>query len=132
MTSLWQLSNSMEPQHHSRMSQVGRDHSSSPGPTSLLKQSHPGAHGTGLNPDGLGISPERETPHPLWVICSVLGYLHNKEILFQVQPPMQWFLPRAPCLLLGYLLLPLPFSHFQPCLQLRLAQNCSEKPELLR
>lgn len=67
------------------MSQVRRDRSSSPAPTSLLKQCHSRAHGTGLLPDVLGIAPGRETIHPPWVICSVLRYLHNEEILFHVQ-----------------------------------------------
>lgn len=30
---------------------------------------HPGAHGTGLPPDGSGVSPVRETPQALWAAC---------------------------------------------------------------
>ncbi|TRZ07525.1 hypothetical protein HGM15179_019579 [Zosterops borbonicus] len=37
--------------------------------TSLLKQGHPRAHGTGLCPDSSRISPVRETLQPLWAIC---------------------------------------------------------------
>lgn len=44
-----------------RVAQVERDHSGSSGPSSLLKQGHLGAHGTGLHPDGSRISPVRET-----------------------------------------------------------------------
>lgn len=38
----------------------------SPGPMSLLGQSHLRPHGTGLCPDSSGIYPVRETPHPSW------------------------------------------------------------------
>lgn len=48
-----------------RMGQAGRDHRESSGPTSLLKQGHPRAHGTGLCPDGSGMSLVMETPQPL-------------------------------------------------------------------
>lgn len=61
------------------MGQVGRFHSGSPGSTSLLKQGCPGVHCAGLYPDGSGISLGRETPHPLWVFCSVHGHYTVKH-----------------------------------------------------
>lgn len=45
------LLNSLKIENH-RMGQVEREHRGSYGPTSLFKQGHPGAHGTGLHPDG--------------------------------------------------------------------------------
>lgn len=43
-----------------RMGQARMDYSGSSGPTSLLKQGHPTAHGRGLCPDGSGIPPVRD------------------------------------------------------------------------
>ena len=51
----------------------------SSGPTSLLQQGHPRAQGTGLCPEGSGISPVRETPCPLWTICSGLGHCPGQK-----------------------------------------------------
>ena len=80
-------------------SQGGRDHSRSSGPTSLLKQSHPRAHGTGLCPQGSEIIPARDTPLPLWATC----HLHRKEVVHQVQVvfPVQ-ALPIASCHIAGH------------------------------
>ena len=44
-----------------RMGQVGRDHCGLSGPTSVLQQGRPRAHGTGWRPDGSGISPASKT-----------------------------------------------------------------------
>lgn len=49
---------------------VRLDHSGTSGPASLLMQGHPSVDGTGLRPDGAGMSPGRGTPCPLWTICS--------------------------------------------------------------
>lgn len=54
-----------------RMGQAGRDHSGSSDPTSLLRQSHPRAHGAGLCPDSSWISPAKENLQPLWAICCI-------------------------------------------------------------
>lgn len=85
-------------QNH-RMGQVGSDHSGSSGPVSLIKQGHLRAHGTGLCPDGSGLSPVEETPHPLWATCSSVQSLHSKEVLphIQVELPGHQFLPIASC-----------------------------------
>lgn len=50
-----------------------------PGPVSLLKHG-PRAHGTGLQPDGHGISPVRETPQPLWASCCGAWSLHSEKV----------------------------------------------------
>lgn len=50
-----------------RTGMVGREHSGLLGPTSLLKQGLPRAHGTRLHPDSSCISPVEETPQLLWV-----------------------------------------------------------------
>lgn len=42
----------------------------SSGSTSLLKQAHPRAHGREWHPDSSWVSPMRETPQLLWLICS--------------------------------------------------------------
>lgn len=49
---------------------VGKDHT---GPTTLLKQGQTRTHDTGLCPQGLWISPERETPHPSGQRVPVVG-----------------------------------------------------------
>lgn len=46
---------------------------------SLLKKGHPRAHGTEMCPAGSGVSPGRDTPHPLRAACSVLGYCSGKR-----------------------------------------------------
>lgn len=52
-----------------------------PSPTSLLKQGHPRAQRTGLHPVSSEIFPVRETPHPLWAVCSSVQSLHSKIVL---------------------------------------------------
>ena len=55
-----------EPQSHS-MVEVGRDLCGSPSPTPCRSRV---THSTGPCPGGAGISPEKETPQPLWAACS--------------------------------------------------------------
>lgn len=50
-------------QNH-RVVHVGRDHTGSSGPTSLLTLGLPRSQGTGLCPNGSGITPVKETPQP--------------------------------------------------------------------
>lgn len=63
------------------MVMFGRDHSESPGPTSLLRQDHPRTHGTWLCPGGSWVSPVREMPQPLWQPFPVPGHPHSYEWL---------------------------------------------------
>lgn len=66
------------------MGQVGRDCSGVSGTVSLLQQTHFRAQDTGLCPDSSGISPVRETQHPLQTICSGLGHC-TIPVLHRVQ-----------------------------------------------
>lgn len=74
-----------------RLSQFESDHSGPSGPTSLLKQDHSRAHGTGLLSKWfLNISREGQSPTSL-----VLSHLHSKDLHIQVELPVHWFLPIA-------------------------------------
>lgn len=64
-----------------RIGKVGRHHSRSSAPASLLKQGYPRAHGTELHPEGSRISLVREAPQRLWAPCSSVWSLHCKEFL---------------------------------------------------
>lgn len=77
------------------MGKVGKDYSGSPGPASLLKQSHPGAHGTGLQPDSSWKVPVKESLQLLWATCCSAWSLVTDgpdffPLLFLVQNPGQW------------------------------------------
>lgn len=62
------------------MSQVGREHSDSSRPTSLLKHACPRARFTGLYPDVSGILPVRKMAHPLGSV-PVYDHPHSKEVI---------------------------------------------------
>lgn len=81
------------------MGQAARDTRGSPGPTSLLKQGRPRAHGTGSRPDGSGISPASKAPRPFWAICPSARSPHSKV------------LPRVLVELLGISSSPFVFYH---------------------
>lgn len=60
-------------------------------------------NGTGLHPDGFGISPVGETPHPVWVVwvvCSSAWSLYRKVALphVRVELPVPQLLPISPCI----------------------------------
>lgn len=57
---VWKQVTSISQNH--RMDRIGRDHSRSSNPTSLLKQPQPRAHGTGLHPHSPWMSPVRGPP----------------------------------------------------------------------
>lgn len=55
---------------------------------SLLKQSDPRAHGTGLQSDSSGVSAVRDAPHPLWAMCPSARSRHCGQVLPHVQVPL--------------------------------------------
>lgn len=72
--------------HNRRLFETGRDHSWSSGPSSMLKQGHTRAHGTGLCPDGSWRSPMRDTTIYLKnllqcpVTCTVEKFFLNIQV----------------------------------------------------
>lgn len=66
-----------------RMGPVRRHRRGSPGPTSFLKQGHPGACGTGLRPDRSGVSPLRQIPKPVCAIRSHVQFLLMFFLMFR-------------------------------------------------
>lgn len=85
-----------------RMGWVGREHSGSSGPTSLPKQGHSRVHGTGLHPDGSGLSPVKETSQPCWATCS--SAWPPAEVLphIQVELPVLQVLLTVSCPVAGH------------------------------
>lgn len=86
-----------------RMSQVGREHSDSSGPTSLLKHAYLRARFTGLHPDVSGILPVRKMAHPLWAVfqCMITRTVKKLFLIFQCNCLCIIFCPLALVLSLG-------------------------------
>ena len=82
---------------------VGRDLCGSPSPTPAEAGS-PRAGCMGPRPGRAWISPEKETPQPLWAAWARLRHPQSEEVLphVQVELPLLQFVPVAPCPVAGH------------------------------
>ena len=89
------LSLGMKYLRNRRMVEVGRDPWGSSSPTSPAEAGSPRAGYTGPCPGGSWISPQKETPQPLWAACSSAPSPQREEVLPHVQTelPVLQFVP---------------------------------------